>query len=108
MEAYSVEDRGRGVSYNIFAYNIEPGCTVDYDTGVVTRVSGNSGSGSPQGGSSASAEARDYVLNTGSKKFHYPDCEGVADISNYKRKDVKATREELIDMGYSPCGKCRP
>ena len=105
MEGYSVEDRGRGISFNIFAYNIEPGCTVDYNTGVVKRISGGSGSSSE---GSSSPEARDYVLNTGSKKFHYPDCEGVADISNYKRKDVKATREELIDMGYTPCGKCRP
>lgn len=72
-------------------------------------------SGASSGDSSASAqqstsstEARDYVLNTGSKKFHYPTCDGVADISSYNRKDYNGTRESLIAEGYTPCGQCNP
>ena len=34
MEAYSVEDNGRGVCFCIFAYNVQPGVTIDYFTGV--------------------------------------------------------------------------
>ena len=33
MEAYSVEDKGKGVSFNVFVYNSQPGVTIDYATG---------------------------------------------------------------------------
>ncbi len=33
MEAYSVEDKGEGVSFNVFVYNKEPGVTINYETG---------------------------------------------------------------------------
>ena len=33
MEAYSVEDRGQGISFNVFVYNIQPGVKINYHTG---------------------------------------------------------------------------
>ena len=33
MEAYSIEDNGMGVSFNVFVYNVEPGIDIDYATG---------------------------------------------------------------------------
>ncbi len=33
MEAYSIEDNGEGIKFNIFVYNIQPGITIDYKTG---------------------------------------------------------------------------
>ena len=33
MEAYSVEDNGKGVCFNVYVYNVEPGITIDYATG---------------------------------------------------------------------------
>lgn len=33
MEAYSVEDNGEGVCFNIYAYNVQPGVEIDYATG---------------------------------------------------------------------------
>ena len=33
MEAYSVEDDGDGICYNVFCYNVQPGITIDYATG---------------------------------------------------------------------------
>lgn len=33
MEAYSVEDEGDGVCYNVFCYNVQPRIEIDYDTG---------------------------------------------------------------------------
>ena len=33
MEAYSVEDNGMGVCFNVFVYNIQPGINIDYSTG---------------------------------------------------------------------------
>ena len=33
MEAYSVEDKGEGVCYHVFIYNVQPGVELDYKTG---------------------------------------------------------------------------
>ena len=33
MEAYSVEDDGAGVCFNVFCYNAQPGVAIDYATG---------------------------------------------------------------------------
>ena len=33
MEAYSVEDDGKGVCFNVYVYNAQPGITIDYETG---------------------------------------------------------------------------
>lgn len=49
-----------------------------------------------------------YVLNTNTKKFHYPNCASAKKISEKNKKDYYGTREELISMGYSPCGNCDP
>ncbi len=34
MEAFSVEDDGDGISFNIFVYNVEDGVIIDYSTGL--------------------------------------------------------------------------
>ena len=49
-----------------------------------------------------------YVLNTNTKKFHNPGCSSVKDIKDSNRQDITATREEILAMGYSPCGRCHP
>ena len=33
MEALSVEDNGKGIKFNVFAYNAQPGVEIDYSTG---------------------------------------------------------------------------
>lgn len=33
MEAMSVEDGGKGVCFNVYVYNVQPGITIDYATG---------------------------------------------------------------------------
>ncbi len=33
MEAYSVEDNGKGIMFHIFVYNVQDGITIDYKTG---------------------------------------------------------------------------
>lgn len=38
MEAYSVEDKGAGVQFNVFVYNNQPGITIDYKTGKSKRA----------------------------------------------------------------------
>lgn len=38
MEAYSVDDDGDGISYNVFVYNVQPGIEIDYQTGKSTEI----------------------------------------------------------------------
>ena len=33
MEAFSVEDEGEGICFNVFVYNVQPGVVIDYATG---------------------------------------------------------------------------
>ena len=33
MEAYSVEDDGDGICFNVFCYNVQPGVEINYATG---------------------------------------------------------------------------
>ena len=49
-----------------------------------------------------------YVLNTNTKKFHYPDCESVGDIAPKNYVEFEGYRDVLIEMGYQPCKRCKP
>lgn len=33
LEAFSVEDEGEGICFNVYVYNVQPGITIDYATG---------------------------------------------------------------------------
>lgn len=54
------------------------------------------------------ADVHDYVLNTNTKKFHHPNCPSVNQMKPKNRQDYTGTREEVIAMGYDPCGNCKP
>lgn len=40
MEAYSMQDEGEGVCFNILAWNVQPGITINYETGETTADNG--------------------------------------------------------------------
>ena len=112
LEALSVEDSGDGVCFHVYCYNNQPGITIDYATGD-SWLSGtdSQASGAPESGSSQSGDVpgeQHYILNTSSKKFHRPDCSGVANMSPSNRQDYTGTRQSLLDQGYSPCRTCNP
>ncbi len=33
IEAYSVEDQGQGICFNVYVFNVQPGISIDYSTG---------------------------------------------------------------------------
>ena len=96
MTAWSCEDQGKGISFNVYCFNVTPGAEINYVNGVVTTEE------------QASQDARDYVINTRSGVFHYPTCEGAQSIYKKNRREVHTTRKELTDQGYIPCGYCEP
>lgn len=49
-----------------------------------------------------------YILNTGTKRFHYPSCPSVQETKEKNKKDFFGTREDAIGLGYIPCGRCNP
>lgn len=53
-------------------------------------------------------ESRDYILNKNSKKIHYPSCSAVKKMADKNKQEYIGTVQELKEMGYSPCGICRP
>ena len=103
MEAQSVEDGGEGVSFNVYAYNVQPGVEIDYATGESALAPADTS----QTGNDTTGETA-YILNTGSLKFHLPDCSGAASISAGNREAYTGDRQTLIDRGYAPCGACKP
>ena len=105
IEAFSVEDRGEGICFAVFCYNVQPGVEIDYKTGE-SRLFQNSPSTENSAGQGE--EKKTYVLNTSSRKFHLPSCSHADSIKEKNRAVVTATRADLIKQGNSPCGSCRP
>lgn len=187
IEAYSVEDNGKGICFNVYCYNVQPDITIDYSDGssrlsdgVIASVSLNYSQYSLTVGQSktlsaavspAAAKSKitwyssnnrvatvnsigkvtakkagtatitaqtpnglkaickitvkstqnttvtnkntssgkiTYILNTNTKKFHYPSCSSVRQMKASNKKEVSCSREEVIKMGYDPCKKCNP
>lgn len=106
MQAYSVEDNGQGISINVYCYNVQPGVAIDYATGDNQAVA--SSSASVTSTSSDEADKKTYIVNTKTKKFHNPDCDGAKKMSSSNKKKYKGTRDSLISNGYLPCQKCNP
>lgn len=103
MEAYSVEDKGKGVSFNVFVYNIQPGIEIDYADGS-SHLAGETETNTEK----KNTKYENYILNTNSKKFHYPSCTSVADTKEKNKESYNGTRDWLTNNGYSPCGICKP
>ena len=129
MEAFSVEDDGDGICFNVFCYNVQPGIKINY-------VTGDSSSGSAVKATTAKKAqttqkavqttkkkaaattkkatqapkkvACDYVANVNTKKFHNPGCNSVKKMKESNKEYLHCSRDEAIANGYSPCKNCNP
>ncbi len=55
---------------------------------------------------SAVADAREYILNTNTKKYHTEDCSSAKKIKETNKKSFYGTPSELESMGYEACKNC--
>ena len=103
IEAYSVEDKGQGVSFNVFCYNVQPGITIDYKTGGSSRSNDNIIKEYK-----VTEDTSTYVLNVKTHKFHKPTCASVRLMNDVNKLESSESRDVLIAQGYSPCKNCNP
>lgn len=125
MEAESVEDKGPGLKFCAYCFNVQPGVTINYEDG--------SSSGPEYTGSSSADHSRSswtkkeqqrtkerveaassvdvsnaaYIGNANSMKFHKPNCSSIEKMSD-ANKVTFSSREEAVKAGYKPCGICNP
>ena len=123
MEGMSIEDDE--LSFCVFAYNVQPGVYIDYLTGesiqqTETELLEIYGDEVPKEIerifikddqtqiSQDNLENVTYIGNRRSHRFHYPDCVGVKDMKEENKVYFYGERNELIEVGYVPCGSCNP
>ena len=131
MEAKSVEDGGKGVSFNIYCYNVQPGIRINYKDGSSrpeSKVQKNKNNKSnktkktkktkkkqtnkPKTKQKAEADngpqvSVHYIANTNTKKFHISTCRAVK-MMKAKNMYESDDRDELISRGFVPCKICWP
>ena len=107
LEAMSVEDNGKGIRFNVFCYNVQPGIEINYATGDSKLIATDQ---EPVVVPSVPVEnnAVTYVGNKNTDKFHYPTCSSVDDMKEKNKKYFYGDRSEVISLGYDPCGRCNP
>jgi DNA-entry nuclease len=87
----------------VFCYNVQPYIEINYADGTswVSEQSETQPEFETQGKTT-------YILNTNTKKFHYPDCSSVNDMKEKNKQVFMGSRDDAIELGYTPCRKCRP
>ncbi len=119
MEAWSVEDQGKGVCFNVLCHNIQPGIVIDYSTGdsyedtsyvadeeQPSAVENYDDNKENIDINTEEGVQADYVLNKNTHKIHLPSCSSVSDMKEKNKKYFTGTIEELMNSGYSPCQRC--
>lgn len=118
IEAFSVEDNGDGICFNVFCYNNQPGVEIDYATGEsrlskknetttqkkepttakVEKTTQNPTT-QPQTESSVSDNEAVYLPKSGKRYHSDPTCSGM-------KEPRKVSIKEAQDLGYTACGRC--
>ena len=109
IEAYSVEDNGEGICFNVYCYNVQPGITIDYATG---NSSGPQSSTTSKPETTKPAESVTqppaeqpgntetvWIAATGKKYHRKSSCSNMKNPSQISKSDA-------ISRGYEPCKKC--
>lgn len=105
MEAYSVEDNGDGICFNVFVYNVQPQITIDYATG---ESSYNGTVVDPDDNDNHQTQSESYILNKNTKKIHLPTCYSVDQMKESNKEYYTGDIDDLLERGYSKCKNCNP
>ena len=121
MEAYSVEDNGDGICFNVYCYNNQPSVKIDYATGNSELVDDETGnktttekraekttSVETSSNSGSSSQEAKYILNTNSKKIHRPTCSSAKKMKESNKQEYTGSKNDLLAQGYTTCGICNP
>ena len=115
MEGISIEDQGKGIQYNVYCYNNQPGIKINYATGTSSGNGSTSTSTSSTAKSAQSSKGKEtsttkgavYVYSAKATKFHVKGCRYVKQISAANLRQ-ETSRKKLIQAGYEPCKVCHP
>lgn len=90
MEAYSIEDAGASICFNVFVYNVQPGIEIDYSDGS-SRLS-----------KTVDESQEDGVIrgNSRSKIYHCPGQAAYEDMADSRYLVLFDSEEEAIAAGY--------
>lgn len=120
MEAYSIEDDGEGICFNVFCYNVQPGVKIDYTTGRSWATESNKETtkkvvATPIETTKKQVEETKkpvsydtYAYSAKSDKFHYPSCRYAKTIKSENYCEYTGSRQDMINKGYIPCKNCNP
>lgn len=92
MEAYSVEDGGEGISYNVYVYNVQPGIEIDYATGESAVDESDLLAGQ--------AEEREIRGNSRSMIYHCPGQAAYEEMADSRHLVIFRTEQEAEEAGY--------
>ena len=100
IEAYSVEDSGQGVEFNVFVYNVQPDITINYQDGT------SSGNGQIVDGVVKDKETHNsgaVIGNKNTKVYHDNDC---GSLPKEENRTYFGSENEAVDAGYTPHSSC--
>lgn len=113
MEAYSIEDNGEGICFNVYCFNVQPNITINYANGsssdnnntatttkkitttkvpTTTKQTTTTKYDEPQG-------SYVWIPQSGKKYHSHSSCSGMKNPS-------KVTVSKAESLGYTPCKKC--
>lgn len=79
IEGYSLEDKGAGICFNVYVFNVQPGVVIDYATGESAK----------EDTGSKAADKGDAGENTGDKDTRKVDTEKSAGNKNTEKADTE-------------------
>ena len=107
IEAYSIEDKGDGIQFNVFCYNVQPEITIDYTTGNNTgpisssteTPSSSTTTPEPEQDTNTNTSETVYISKTGSKYHSKPNCGNM-------KNGTPIDKDEAIEKELEPCKNC--
>ncbi len=120
MEAYSVEDKGEGICFNVYCYNVQPGIVINYATGESADPSAQTPkeessskptptptpkptpAPEPEQTQPDTSSQTVYTTKTGKKYHSRTNCPGLSNANAIFESTLSAAK----NRGLGPCSKC--